>query len=129
MARKKIKSIDSKTTYWQYLYQKSLSGEKAAEPSEANPDVLPAGEPLDDTYRALKLRAFEEARLTQRERWVITYVAAGHSHKEAADELGVSRPAVSDSLDAARKKILKTYTRLSLLLRLGVDDESDKHHS
>lgn len=87
---------------------------------EANEDAL--------EYRAIKLRAFEEAPLTRHERWILRYISVGHSEKETAEELGISHQSVSHAVVAAREKIFRTYTRLSLLFRLGVESESDKHN-
>jgi DNA-binding CsgD family transcriptional regulator len=133
MARKKkrLKSISSSTTYWQFLSDQNHNGDRPAEPSEANPDVLAQEEQPENVleYRALKLRAFEEARLTERERWLLGYIIVGHSQSEAATKLGISPAAVSEGVAAARLKILRTYTRLSLLFRLGVKDVDDRDHS
>lgn len=97
-----FRTIKSRKTYWDWV---GSGEEERPEPAEANPDMLPEPEPEElRGDRMLKMRAIQEANLTQHEVLVVSLLA-NMTQEEAARHLGIGRSAIADALGRARCKI------------------------
>lgn len=100
--------------YEEYLDQRP----EQPEPAEANPDVLPESPEEAEDMRALKLKAIDEAELTEYERLIINLIERGTSVLSIAAKLERSPSSINSAIRQAKRKIHRTYARLSLIYRM-----------
>lgn len=120
----KVKEIDTKpftgnkSPYWEWVKRFGLSGRNGElrEFQEANPDILPDGEPQntpDIDTRGLMLEALKRAKLSNSEKRVLQCLGMeGLTEEATAERLGISRRSVRTLLVRAKTKCEKVFVAI-----------------